>query len=215
MNIDDSQKKPFIVLCCLIALVIGFGVYRVVGVNTNAATCQSPLSQGTSSKPVTKETAKQNVSAEVVETGSGTNAVTEVEGRDPFAPQPLTKIVSKSTERNAVRQPRPEALAPMFPRMPLPNMITRPVPGASSVSSMDADMARVRELQVTGIINGSIKLAIIRAGDARYIVREGQLICSRYTVEHITADSVWIKVEDRNFVLHLGGSGSGEKRTRA
>lgn len=225
MKLDDSQKRQFIVLCCLILLVFGFGVYRLIGISTNAGTnTDKPVSVQETKPAIADETKQSELQASETKLESQPVNVT-VTARDPFAPQ---IIPDQHNSEPSQPQRIPEirvanagrSIAPIFPSMDgIPPIIN--VGSGNSVDSTSG-MTRVpeetptKDLKLTGIIDGTIRVAIIRGTEnTRYIVREGQVIGGKYTVTHISSNGVSIKYRDKDFVLRLGGNDSSENRTRS
>ena len=61
---------------------------------------------------------------------------------------------------------------------------------------------------LTGIITGRTNVAIIRLGEGRYIVREGQLISGTYEVVSVSQEGVLLSRDGRSVFLKLGGQGN-------
>jgi hypothetical protein len=59
-------------------------------------------------------------------------------------------------------------------------------------------------LWLSGIIQGSPKLAVIRRGEERYMVREGESVGGAYRVSKITASAVTLQRGRRTLLLRLG-----------
>jgi hypothetical protein len=59
-------------------------------------------------------------------------------------------------------------------------------------------------LWLAGVIHGSPKLAVIRRGQERFLVREGESVGGIYRVSRITADTVTLQRGRRTLVLRLG-----------
>ena len=221
MKLDGNQKNQFIVLCCLVALVFGFGAYRLLGVGTSSASsAQTTKTVAVDKTPASVVTASsQNVDAQVTENGTvGAEALKGSDsGRDPFAPQIFPKSKTDSVPQAAVNPSRskPVRLPPVFPMASIPAVSVRPDSNMIKTETVDPVKATINQMTVTGIVNGAIKVAIIRGSEGvRYIVREGQRIDGKYRVEYISSKSVWISYNNQNFVLRLGGNESSEKRTR-
>ena len=99
--------------------------------------------------------------------------------------------------------------------MPMPTIEPFPIQtGPSGTTGLEENPAA--QLKLTGVIQGSVNMAIIRGeGKTRYIVREGQIIDGRYTVESITKFGVWLKnlFDHSIFFLKLGGNDATENGT--
>lgn len=224
MKIEEGQKKQLIVLCCLIALVIGFGVYRVIGIGTQAAPPQKEkLAQTEEQSTRTEQTEVQIKGAEE---SSVLAEAQSFDARDPFAPQTLPK-----TQQPGFGEKRSPVLRANLP--PLFNSDTKPPiqimpPLAistncnSGISSGQTNMTGEEEkdlppeLRLTGVIEGSINVAIIRGpNNTRYIVREGQKIEGKFNVVSISRAGVKIAYNGKTFFLRLGGNNENNKGAQA
>lgn len=200
-----NQKTQMVILCCLIALVLGLGVFKVMGGNKPNAGPQKQqaavVEQSTQAEPDkpsdVEEDADSSVAAEV-------SVVPESKPRDPFIPQ---VVVQQNRSRNTVGS-KPAPLVSRMPQLPLP-LITplspQPIdfqPSAQASSDPD-DPAGV--LRLTGVIEGSCSVAIIRGeSGARYIVREGQSVDGKYIVKSISRTGVRLKYGSKTYILSLG-----------
>lgn len=111
MKIEEGQKKQLVILCCLIALVIGFGVYRVIGVGTQAA--PPKVVQTTEVKEQAVEPEQTETKVADAENSYVLAQFQTGEARDPFAPQALPK--SKQQELEESKKPQISAkLPPLF-----------------------------------------------------------------------------------------------------
>lgn len=199
MKIDKEQKNQVILLCCLIALVVGLGVYRMLGATTNASSATKsrvPSAQATvQDATVGDEVGDQQVAA------AETSASAPM--RDPFQPQVVpTPEDSKPVTTPSVRR---LPLISQESRMQFPIM---PPMGDSGVGMRPMPITEVedpsREMRLTGIVEGEQNLAIIRGvGDTRHIVREGQSIDGKYVVKSISRTGVRLARNGRSYFLVL------------
>lgn len=202
MKLEKEQKTQFIVLCVLLVVVIGFGAYRMAsgtGTSANSTPAKTASSvkasagqasgDGTTSQPTLEETAK------------ATGYVNPV--KDPFEPQDVPNTVEP-----AIASTKPTSRLPLITREP---KMTLPV-----MPSFDSEPAKItpapvaveqvnptKDLKLTGIIEGDTCVAIIRAGDARHIVREGQSIDGRLFVRSISRAGVRLSFNGRSYFLAL------------
>ncbi|MBP6962930.1 MAG: hypothetical protein KBC96_00840 [Armatimonadetes bacterium] len=207
MKIAEEQKKQLIVLGCLIVFVLGYAVIRIVGSGTHAQTRQTEPAAKTSDArtdaakpPAAVVTEPVTVAADL---GGGVSAA-----RDPFIPQIGESAVAAPkmqslnlSKMNAGTLPGLNGLKPLD----LSRQITVTRNGESSPLEQEPDPRQMFSL--TGVIQGSINVAIIRGPDnARYIVREGQVIDGRYRVVHVARNVVSMSYKNKPFLLPLGGS---------
>ncbi len=210
MKIANEQKKQFIALCCLVVFVFAYGIIKLAGSGSQAQTRQTEAV----TKPAEKST-EQAAPAEVEKPAAVVAAVDSTAGltaRDPFIPQVNTEASAQSPTR-----PRP---LPTFPTLTgvggvkpgispllLPDMqrtITVTSGGSAGQQSEQEDPSQVYKL--TGVIQGSVNVAILRGPDnARYIVREGQVIDGKYQVTRVTRFGVSLSYNKRSYLLSLGG----------
>ncbi len=59
-------------------------------------------------------------------------------------------------------------------------------------------------LWLSGVIQGEPKVAVLRRGENRYLVREGDTIEDRYTVQQIGSNSITLKRGSRKLTLRVG-----------
>ena len=203
----NNQKKQIIVLCCLIAVVLGLGVFKVVGGNKPTPA----LKDSTPAKVEQSSTAKSEEPT-AAEGDAGPMAAAQVsetsgyQARDPFTPQVVEP--ARQAERQQSTSSGPTPLVARDSRLPLP-MIT-PLPIGFSPSGQQAntqsdqpDPASV--LRLTGVIEGSSNVAIIRGEEgARYIVREGQSLDGKYVVQSISRNGVRLRSGSKTIILVLG-----------
>jgi cytoskeletal protein RodZ len=224
MKVDESQKNQFIVLCVLILLVIGFGAYRLVGVKTSAApkTATKQVSESdqsqSSEKPQAEEKSTDSQDVVVVDPVHLPASV-----KDPFLPQVnMLKSDQKQSNTQIPVKTRPnkrsaqKALAPMMPNVfpAMSDMQVKPVSASGKDPAMQAEADPTKDLKLTGVIEGDTNTAIIRGGNVRYIVHEGQTIDGKCLVESIERTCIILRFNGKKFVLRLGGNDSSEKGTR-
>jgi len=183
----------------------------MIGVGTSAATQNTPQTapakslQKAEAAPADKVSADK-AAAEVCATDNTDKA------RDPFEPQTLPKLPGSDKNQTNTRPPIHTAFTPLSPMIPIlsgGSLMTR-----SGINDVQKDP--LKELRLTGVVTGGAKLAIIRGGEnRRYIVREGQFIEGNIRIERISSDRVRVRLQDRIFVLRLGGNQSSENAIHA
>lgn len=198
-----NQQTQIIVFCCLAAVVLGLGVFKVVGGKSAPASHKQAgaVKQVAQAQPDEPSAAQQDhASPAATETTQGLAYKT----RDPFVPQ---VIGASAQTRN--QQGREAPLVSRVPKLPLPLIAPlhpQPIdftPAGPSTAEFKPDPAS--ELRLTGVIEGSCSVAIIRGeGGARYIVREGQSIEGKYILQSISRNGVHLKYGGKTYILRLG-----------
>jgi hypothetical protein len=171
-------------------------------------------SQATASEPK-KEKAGGTDEPVPAETGLRTALADSgaIEARDPFAPQVDTSPVQTTPVPEPVKSNASEVSA--VSRIKLPPVQISGIKPLESLGMFAAPhQAELKtaedELVLTGVIEGTRNVAVIRVGDkARFFVREGQSIDGKYTVESISRTGVSLRSSTGKFVLQLGGSQVG------
>lgn len=205
MNLEPEQRNQFILLCVLVLVVVGFGAYRMLGVKTSAG---SPTAKvGGADRAVKTTVNGQGDADQLSGPQANTGLVAALPSRDPFEPQVLPEEATVSTtpkSRPMVRLPliaqerrMTLPIMPSFDSQPM-NVGPMPVPEVEDPS---------KDLTVTGVIEGDTNLAVIRSGDTRHIVREGQSINGKYVVKSITRSGVRIARNGRTYLLVVGSAG--------
>lgn len=210
MKLEKEQRTQFIVLCVLVAVVIGFGGYRMIGTatsaNSPAASAKSATAVEKSGQPKT-DSSEQPSSAQDLAKAMG--FVLPV--KDPFEPKDVPSTVAS---------PKP-VVTPTVPRLPLIARESRmPLPVMPAFESQPIGMAPTpvveqvdpsRDYRLTGVIEGDSNIAIIRGPqDSRHIIREGQSLDGRFMIRSITRAGVRLSYNGRNYFLILSsGSAKG------
>lgn len=194
MRIDESQRTQFIVLCCLVAIVLAYGAYSLIGK-------KGPGAKKPSESTEAQAGASQAAGATGDAFGVWVAALSDKDARDPFAVQ-LVAPSQSQTPPSRTEGPTPVRpdIPPVYPIIVGPNGIGPPVG--------PPEPAPAEQLRLTGVVEGDVNIAIIRGeGDARHIVREGQTIDGKYAVESISRLGVRLRSYEDNqiIVLRLGG----------
>ncbi|MDO8586538.1 MAG: hypothetical protein Q7T82_05815 [Armatimonadota bacterium] len=206
MKLDKADMPKVIALGALIAVVLGYGLYSLVGKKASAAPSPPSVREAAEKSPAAAPPVvktKPKPAEQATQVAMLTTAAPP-RTKDPFAP-------CMSAEQTMCSPPPPmlprsaalRSLPPFRPGNPMGFGI-RPIGSAPLMGSPipEADP----QFLLTGIINGSVNVAIIRAGDSgRYIVREGQIIDGRYFVKFIGRDRVVLTRGTRSIDLKLGG----------
>ena len=205
---DNKQMPQIIILGVLVALCLGFIVFRLMGTKTQAAapppaTPAASPAAGPSTVPVKmmdKKAVPNLPKGSLVAERTGVAVSVSVSKRDPFAPAFVPVVGRDEPVRIAMAPTRP--LPPFNPPMPMD--FGSGVRFGEVIPVKSADV--FPEFRLTGIISGSTNIAIIRAGESeRHIVREGQYINGRYRVVAINQTSVIIACGNDRKELRLGG----------
>lgn len=198
----ESKLPQIIVLVLLVALCLGYVVYRLSGSNTQAA-CppqENPVEQvAPSMEPAPDPEASQNLDQTVPAEQTALNAVVMAAKKDPFAPE-FVSAVQKPMKVAAAAPPRlGMTLPPFTPQMPM--HVT-----ALESSGEVQEATSTQTYRLTGVIRGETNIAIIRSGDSgRHIVKEGQYINGRYKVIAIREASVIVAFGNERKEIKLGG----------
>jgi hypothetical protein len=59
-------------------------------------------------------------------------------------------------------------------------------------------------LWLSGVIQGGPRVAVLRRGESRFVVKEGDIIEDRYTVSQIENNSIVLKQGSRKLTLRVG-----------
>lgn len=208
-----KNKNQMIVLCCLVAVVLGLGVFKVMGNKPDTAAPEKQavaVEDGTQVKTEESTQAKAQKAPEAVEATGAVEVGQKpaAASRDPFTPQVILE-----SARGSGRSGSPPLVA-QASRLPLP-MVT-PLPtqpinfgGLGPSPQQPAEPDPVSALRLTGVVEGSCNVAIIRGeGGARYIVREGQSIDGKFVVQSISRNGVRLRFGGKTYVLRLGSTSS-------
>ena len=198
MKSGQNQKVQLIILCCLIAVVAAVGVYRVIGTGGKAGPREARQSQ------VRKDASASSEEVQA-DTGPSIPVCGELKARDPFVPQVGPKGAGSGTPcEESSPLPSFAGSGTMPAILPMPSLTTEPI-RVNNLSPSGGEQAP--ELRLTGVIEGDMDVAIIRGGEnTRYIVREGQIIDGKYTVESISRAGVRLRYNNKSLVLRLGSS---------
>ncbi|MGB9588056.1 MAG: hypothetical protein ACPL7O_07740 [Armatimonadota bacterium] len=207
MKTTENQKTQVIILSCLIIAVVIFGVYRMFGTTTQAS-------------PVDSQAKKVPEKATPIENQAPTNeppmvrvALGDIKARDPFTPQVGPKVQSSASTTSSISRsiepPTIGSIPPLTEIAPIGSPTIRLV-------SNDSEKEALPDLRLTGVIEGDTSVAIFRLNDnIRYIVREGQVIDGRFTVESISRFGVRLGSKHGHLFVKLGASLSSENTASA
>jgi len=231
MKLDKKQMPRVIVLGVLIVLVVGFGLFRIMGTRTSASTPSNPSKTGTrktnEAGTGTQQTDAARPSVQVASEPEEPQVVITPSGpkRDPFAPVDISsapiapgreQIKASVMARNPMSIANP-ALPPLMPIGPggkagLPSLLTPGTPLAGRAPSAPRQQA---DLKLTGVVGNGHRLAILRGnGEERYFVRRGDRVGGQYQVAAITPYSVTLSGAEGKVVLKLEDSKQESRPTR-
>lgn len=220
----DKQTPQIIVMGILVAVCVAFVVVKVTGGKGHAkpTSAQTQAQQKTPSTPSkttgggSADTDSGRLDSTVVAVQVASSALTA--RRDPFAPTmdvvgkdiryvppPSTSI--RTAQVNA--QSGSNMPVPPYPVLPFGAGPQNPAQAVSTGSLRDEPVVEeFPSFVLTGVITGRTNVAIIRLGDSRYIVKEGQLINGKYKVVSVSPDGVQLNRDGRKVFLELGGEGN-------
>lgn len=198
---NDNKKTQIISLAVLVLLVLGLGIFRIIGSNTQAASGAKP---GVAAKSTAK---KPSDTGSVVVLNTSAESPVEENPSDPFIPKVIPAEDKPIMEmRSQPSLPIKMQQMPAFNTTPLINQNVKPLP-INMPNIQKADPGS--ELKVCGVIEGDQNVAIIRAGaNARYIVRVGQVVDGRYTVKSISKAGVLLKYTNGSCLLPISRASS-------
>jgi len=159
---------------------------------------------------------------------AGAAAATRVQAPEPAREAEPTESAAPATEPSdlaetpgpaqqsttEVQAPAPAPRKPAPPAAPKPKVVTRkPVPQsylppfqpggyATQTTGMSGPPADV--LWLSGVIQGEPKVAVLRRGEKRYYVRQGDTIDDGYTVVRISSNEVTLQRGRRTRAIRLG-----------
>lgn len=210
MKVDKADMPKIIVLGVLVAVFIGWGAYSMIG--RRAAASSPPPAQSvreaaesdSAAKPKTPPAPKVEPAKPVQV--AATPAAQPQPTKDPFTPRVSDAPVIAGALPRIPMIPRNSNLAMLPPFKP--GISVRPIDdgGSCGITPFGAAPALDPQFVLTGVINGATNVAIIRAGDERHIVREGQYINGKYLVKSIGHDRVVLTTGTRSINLRLGGA---------
>jgi hypothetical protein len=222
----DKQKKELILLT--VGLVaIGLAVYFTFRPKAPAAAPENAAPTASKAaapaQPPGQETQKAEAGREERQAGTAAekqapkqvSAVATDEplskpGRDPFQ-GPDFASASPAAAGGAAASMRPAGASgsaqriPPLPVVPPLSLIASAIAGGAQ-PPLGFAAAPQEKLRVTGIIQGDPNVAILRKGERRFIVREGDPVGSQYTVTKISARRVVLSAgEHDQVILYLSG----------
>lgn len=205
---DNKRLHQFIIVGVLLAFCIGYVTMKMTARKPEAAK-PAPVAQAakpadigqgpsqTSDKPSDSKPADTAVAVAAVDNIA-------VNRRDPFAPTMDTsiKIASALPQRSG-------SLPPFMPDIgPLPPIGAGGQTGTGQQQAQKPVEEPFPPFVLTGVITGQTNVAIVRLGEGRYIVKEGQKINGIYEVVTVSQDGVLITRDGRSVFLKLGGNGN-------
>lgn len=205
MKLEKEQRTQFVVLCALLAVVVGFGAYKMLGTGISA---NSPAA---SAKPTVTVHKPDQPKAGSPTAPTPSQDLAKAMGfavpmKDPFEPRDIASAAKPAVTRSAPRFP----LIARESRMSLsvmPTFNSQPIGMAPALVVEQVDPSR--DYRLTGVIEGDTNIAIIRGPqDSRHIIREGQSLDGRFVIRSISRTGVRLNYNGRNYFLLLS-SGKG------
>ncbi|BDI33001.1 hypothetical protein CCAX7_50520 [Capsulimonas corticalis] len=218
-KIEKKQLPQLIALIALSVGVFGFFIYRMIAPTPAAA--QSPKVAKSALSEAAKKVADAAAAASEIPPAPAPTALM----RDPFQPaiaDAEALAAYEKTQAPPVTTTPPAAprassrasfeSAPGLTPMPVPHVAPLPsmgaLPfsaGASGAPALSAAPAAPVTWTVTGVMGGDSGVAILRDGDKRRIVREGDLLEGGLHVNHISRGAVQLERDGQTYRLPLGG----------
>lgn len=229
---DKKQTIQMVVLGGLIAVFVGYFVFTTIAKKPAPAQAASAKPYKPAAATGAQNGAGPTDSTAVAQVPAGT-AVVEVSGpviagevvpamglRDPFEPNMSaaqdTIPSESSTKPVQIAMHRP--MTPVIPNIsgPLPPMGagTSTYNGAQNGSDgkPKPEEAPMPQFAVTGVITGRENVGIMRLGESRYIVKEGQKINGIYEVVSVSQEGVLIARDGHSVFVKLGGDGNASQK---
>lgn len=227
---DKKQTIQMVVLGLLVALFVGYFVFTFTAKKapTQATSKDEPkpntASAGQTGTTADKGGVSSSASASVV---VAVNSPTEdtvippISGRDPFAPLMIDSGPQAFPKPRNVSPPMRMASHKLPPLVPNMSGMLPPIGAGSSPrvgQSITPGGYQKPEPQpfppfaVTGVITGRENVGIIRLGDSRYIVKEGQRINGTYEVVSVSQEGVLLAHSGRTVFFKLGGEGNASQK---
>ncbi len=196
-----------------LAKAIGFlGVVALVAVSMIIAGAGKPTRAAPSQARIVS--GKPNATPAPAEAASAlprehaTNARDKAEVQEKVTAAPPRAAASSAQE--APGSKRPAAPAAAYSRGPLPPFPAGPPPfgGQAIPGSPGASWGGPAPsvLWLAGVVEGDPKLAVLRRGDSRYLVKEGDSVEGAYRVVKIASNAVTLQRGRRSLTLRLGRS---------
>jgi hypothetical protein len=210
MKLDKADMPKIIVLGVLFAILIGYGVYSVVGRKASAAPTPPSVREAAAANHAAPAQAEpEPVKPPEQEVRVAVLPPTEPPKKDPFLPCITPELPNANVPPPML--PRVRNLASLPPFRPSGSSLAFGVkPSGGIPPFMGAAPEADPQFVLTGVINGTTNVAIIRAGDSeRHIVRVGQMIDGKYLVSSIGRDRVVLTHGTRSIDLRLGGGTNG------
>lgn len=215
MNPDKKQVPQLIVLGVLVVAFAAYAAFQFMGSK------RSPKTQAKSGPAHRRTESAAGTGAGpggyvVQQMGPGTTALSGAR-RDPFTPQriPGAWIMPPQVVRPPTSRPRAAGtgLGPLGRKgVPPINPFDNDGPGGgtktrSGGATVSAQPITHPDFNLTGILCGDRNVAIIRVGEERHIVSEGQTIKGDYKVAQVNKDEVALVHSSSKSVIRvkLGG----------
>lgn len=200
-----SQVPQMIILGIMVAMCAGYVVVKMTAKKpTPAPAAPAAQAQSAPSKAAAQTTTgSESKEAQTVEgkTVVATAAVMpQAARRDPFAPAIVATTMScppPPGPSNRMKIAKMDMLPPWIPPIGTGNSGT-----AGTAAPVEEAFP---DFQVTGVITGRTNVAIVRLGEDKFIIREGQTISGKYRVVTVSQDGVLISHDGRSVFLKLGG----------
>lgn len=229
-----EKRRKELAFLAVGVLLLGAALYTTFKPRAKPASAEQPRQVAQEANAQPQEPAEvSGPSVEQEEAGAkkATGSLTAVAKprRDPFRGRSACVVASVPSSSGSAARPTKISRVPTLPMPPLPSLLGpggygesqqfgtlsfpgfasagMMQPGGTSPGTMAASQATGLSdnvLRVTGIIEGDPTIAILRKGDARYIVRVGDPV-QGYVVESISGRRVVLAAGGERRSLFLGG----------
>lgn len=207
MKLDKKQIPQMVVLGLLVLLCVGYVSFTLV---KPPATEPVPPASKSAKADVPGKASVEVRSQPVADATASPDLSAPIPRRDPFAVQslgtvpapPQTKPANSKAITAAVQRSARAASGKVPPLIPIGSFKPGSTPGLSVVPSTENQDP---DFVLTGVIRGTENVAIIRVGNSKHVVMQGQIISGRYRVLSVSEDGVVLACKDRRIHLKLGG----------
>jgi len=204
-------SKLIVLSGAVLMVIVGFALLGVTGDRETAANSRPVSSLGVAAMGIGAETAAEPTAPDSAPAAVSKEGASEPEPSEVSQP-PAATADTPSTQNDC--PPTPAAKP-----TPSPAASSKPAPKTSTTRSLpplpppewsmtDAPVEPTgpppEVLWLSGVIQGDPRVALLRRGESRYVVKEGDIIEDRYVVSEIGNNSVTLKSGSRTKTLRVG-----------
>jgi hypothetical protein len=185
--IKKEERTKVFTLLAVVALVFGFGVFRIISVTSpsgpTAAVQDTPVAEVTD-PAATDEKPQADSPIDV-------SALTPPGSTDPF--RKLTPIVVAAPAVRVAARPLGSSLAPLEGSV-------SPLPVAGSTPEMTPD----ETIHAQGVMPGKEAIAVLTVGSQTFVVRKGERFGSGFLLADVGKSSVRVQRGSQTLNLEVG-----------